>query len=164
MLSSWQSDITYEELIRDKCNQSSFLEWSDITYEELIQSQPACLIHRMFPHQRSDITYEELILVRSSNAASSQPLTSRTLPMRNWYSSQESILGNIYAYMSDITYEELIQSLVQFCHESLTFLILSDITYEELIHPQGDVHLWPEPHIVGHYLWGIDTINRCNDC
>ncbi len=81
-----KSDITYEELIREKVvlmMVSSSLEASDITYEELILF---CRFNICRENALSDITYEELIhfLWFNSFCLCLQAI-SRTLPMRNWY-------------------------------------------------------------------------------
>ena len=85
---------------------------------------------------QSDITYEELI--RSLWKTSTCDLShkqSRTLPMRNWYSSTAKSSSRILS--SDITYEELIPASHPFARifTFTTFgsVVKSDITYEELI-------------------------------
>ena len=57
----------------------------------------------------------------------------RTLPMRNWHMTPHTV-PLVQQFRSDITYEELTQSLIHHMYSSYT----------------------PSP--VGHYLWGIDTV------
>ena len=106
-----KSDITYEELIREKVvlmMVSSSLEASDITYEELILSRLWLAPHTEY--HLSDITYEELIQTADWR------IVLRRFPSRvghylwgiDTFSNPKSSSGNGF-FSSDITYEELIR-------------------------------------------------------
>ena len=103
-----KSDITYEELIREKVvlmMVSSSLEASDITYEELILFQILNLLLEMVFFRRTlpmRNWYESKIISFWMN------WISRTLPMRNWYSlCLPARIRTEIPQSSDITYEEL---------------------------------------------------------